>query len=264
MSHFAVAVLTDENTTIGELLAPYDERIKVEKYVEYTREELIGYARKKLEEIKNTSYAEYQKHPKKFLRDHCYGDPRNQFYQFLSTEFTKQYNESDEEILARELAKYPEDMVDSDGNAYTTYNPNSKFDWYGIGESFANMLISLDTGEYANELPVSQIDFPKMAKAKKDKLLSLEDYIAKGEYKTEYLRRMYPDEETYELIKTTFWTRAVVTPDGKWHEIGQMGWFCYTSEEPEAVAPWVRNYFDSFMKPAIKNGWTVHIVHCHI
>ena len=38
MSHFSVLVIGDN---VDKQLAPYNENIKVEPYVEYTREELI-------------------------------------------------------------------------------------------------------------------------------------------------------------------------------------------------------------------------------
>ena len=43
MSHYCVLVLTDEDTSVEELLAPYDENISVEPYVLYTKDELIAH-----------------------------------------------------------------------------------------------------------------------------------------------------------------------------------------------------------------------------
>ena len=57
MSHFAVAVFTDENTTVDDLLEPYDENIRVDKYLLYTREQLIQNARRRMEETRTTHYA---------------------------------------------------------------------------------------------------------------------------------------------------------------------------------------------------------------
>ena len=158
MSHFAVAVLTDENTTVDELLSPFDENITVEEYMVHTREELIRKAREELEEIKNTNYAEYLKDPAAYLEKRCHGDVQNRHYIFLSTEFEDRYKENDEEILKRELSYYDEDMVDADGNAYSTYNPDSKWDWYSIGGRFSDMLLSIDSDTWADELPAPDIN----------------------------------------------------------------------------------------------------------
>ena len=46
MSHFTVAVFHRPDQDIETLLAPYDETLRVEPYVEFPREEAIAYARK--------------------------------------------------------------------------------------------------------------------------------------------------------------------------------------------------------------------------
>ena len=66
MSHFCVYVFHDKNTSIDTLLAPYDENIVVEPYVEYTKEEAIANVRKEIEDYKNRDYAEYLKNPKEY------------------------------------------------------------------------------------------------------------------------------------------------------------------------------------------------------
>jgi hypothetical protein len=65
MSHFAVAVFTkDGGKTVEDLLAPYDENIEMDKYVEYTKEQLIEKGKKEINEYAKTGYyAEYLKNP---------------------------------------------------------------------------------------------------------------------------------------------------------------------------------------------------------
>lgn len=264
MSHFAVAVLTDGYMSVDELLDPFDESIVVDKYLVHTREELIKSARAYLENIKNTEYKEYLRDPDLYLNAHCNGNAGDKHYIFISTEFASRYNESDEEILKRELSYYEDDMIDADGNVYTTYNPSSKWDWYDIGGRFSNMLLSSSDGTWHDELPANEIDFQNMKKSGKERLVPLDEAVNGSFFKSEYMKRMYPNQETYELINTSFWTRAVITPDGEWHELGEMGWFGMSSEEPEETAEWVKEYYDTFMKPAIENKWVVHIVDCHI
>ena len=45
MSHFCVYVFHDKDTSIDTLLAPYDENLVLEPYVEYTKEEAIAKVR---------------------------------------------------------------------------------------------------------------------------------------------------------------------------------------------------------------------------
>ena len=60
MSHFTVAVITAEKEKLDEMLAPYDENLEVEPYVERTKKEIIEIARKRKEE-----YSKEQKEEKK-------------------------------------------------------------------------------------------------------------------------------------------------------------------------------------------------------
>lgn len=64
MSHFEVLVFTRENEgTVDDLLAPFDENIEYDPYIKYTREQAIEKVRKDIEEYKNTIYAEYLADP---------------------------------------------------------------------------------------------------------------------------------------------------------------------------------------------------------
>lgn len=46
MSHFTVAVITAKKEKLEEMLAPYDEELEVEPYIERTKKEIIEKARK--------------------------------------------------------------------------------------------------------------------------------------------------------------------------------------------------------------------------
>lgn len=50
MSHFTVAVITAKKEKLEEMLAPYDENLEVEPYIERTKEEIIREARKRKED----------------------------------------------------------------------------------------------------------------------------------------------------------------------------------------------------------------------
>ena len=55
-----------------------------------------------------------------------------------------------------------------------------------------------------------------------------------------------------------------MTPNGKWHEKGKMGWFSATSETAEESLEWDLNFIDRFIKPAIENDCVLTVVDCHI
>ena len=48
MSHFSVAVFTDENTTVEDLLEPFYEGMEVEKYVALTKKDVIERGKRKI------------------------------------------------------------------------------------------------------------------------------------------------------------------------------------------------------------------------
>ena len=85
MSHFTVAVITAKKEKLDEMLAPYDENLEVEPYIEKTKKEIIKEARKRKED-----YSKEQKEGKK-----------------LSDWQLKYINaENDEELYKAEIEEY--------------------------------------------------------------------------------------------------------------------------------------------------------------
>lgn len=85
MSHFTVAVITAKKEKLDEMLAPYDENLEVEPYIEKTKKEIIKEARKRKED-----YSKEQKEGKE-----------------LSDWQLKYINaENDEELYKAEIEEY--------------------------------------------------------------------------------------------------------------------------------------------------------------
>ena len=69
MSHYSVAVFSKENGyDVDELLAPYDENIVVDRYVFYTKDELIKRGRDRIQTIRDSSYSEFLSNPDEYLK----------------------------------------------------------------------------------------------------------------------------------------------------------------------------------------------------
>ncbi|MDR1410234.1 MAG: hypothetical protein LBJ12_08280 [Oscillospiraceae bacterium] len=83
-------------------------------------------------------------------------------------------------------------------------------------------------------------------------------------YKEEYMRERYPTEEEYFERNTAFNTYAVVTPNGVWHEPGEMGWWGLSSMTAEDEREWDSGYYERFIQPALDHNWYMVIVDCHI
>ena len=237
MSHFAVAVFHEEDQDIDDLLAPYSENLEVEPYIAYTKEQAI-------------------RHCKEHWRD----------------EYTA--GKSDEELW-KALAMEYNNNTDKEGNIYSTYNPDSKWDWYQVGGRWSGHLKLKPSCEYecADEAYVHEVDFSDDLE---EYLYALRfwDVVVDGKpqkdgeeifsfYGPKYYLDYYGDRETYARRVSQWIVRAVVTPDGVWHEKGEMGWFGCSSESPEEAGDWDDHFKERFIDTADPD-WVITIVDCHI
>lgn len=128
MSHFSVAVFTDENTTVEDLLEPFYEGMEVDPYIAMTKEEVIKNGKDRINYLKKL-YKEYMKDKRKYRREH--------FRNIKHLRFIKKVpimaKWSNERIYKYETRFCNKEEISEDGGVYSTYNPNSKWDWYEIG-----------------------------------------------------------------------------------------------------------------------------------
>ena len=193
MSHFCVYVFHDKNTSINTLLAPYDENLVVEPYVEYTKEEAIAKVRENIEDFKNGDYAEYLKNPEEYEKKYGY---MKSYMEYLKNEFPQKLNWTDDQCYEYIKSLYNSSMIDKDGNILSNYNPKSKWDWYTVGGRWSGG-IPMKTNtkleiKSCNECKVSQIDMDKIG--------------------TPY---------------------AYVDTNGNWYGRGEMGWFGASSNDKD-------------------------------
>ena len=162
-------------------------------------------------------------------------------------------------------------QTDEDGNIYSTYNPDSQWDWWSEGGRWGGMLKL--HGESVDSGRVGDLEFPFDKETYEHCLrfwdVAIDHKPAKpGEnyttfYKEEYYREMYGDRETYARHQAQFSTYAVITPDGQWHSKGKMGWWGCSSETGEEARDWEDHYKERFLDSADPD-WHVTIVDCHI
>lgn len=253
MSHYLVAVLVSNDTPVREvmshvenLLAPFDESLEVEPYLKWNKELLIQEAESTFEKIKTNilTYAydqseatteeeaiEWFYHNTPFKQDphpaalYYRTDVYEVFSDYLPTLPT---GEALWNIISDPENCFYDPMVAhlEDGEYYSEYNPNSKWDWYSIGGRWEDHL--------AQEV-VANRDF----------------YRANG-FTT--LKELKVPLETF--------TYALVDLDGNWQEPGQMGWFGCSSATPEskeAHQASICQYLDTLSS----DTW-VCFVDCHI
>ena len=265
MSHFIVGVIHKPEQDIEELLAPYDEGLEVESYVYRTKSEIIKAAK----EIVNN----YNEDPDWYNNDKY---RKNWIKKYLDAK-------TEEELYEAEISPDTYEY-DEDGNELTTYNPDAKWDWWVVGGRWSDTLLVPrdkvdktyleymdDDEEYwcTNEAKISDIFFGIDPRKYEDYYNWWKDNVEAPDekwdsfYKKEYYTDNYTDADDYAKRCCAFSTFAVVTPDGKWHERGEMGWFGCSGESPEEGRDWDENYMDRFINNADPDD-VLTIVDCHI
>lgn len=224
MSHFTVGVLVDrKGKKLEELLAPYQENNKGDCPKEYL--EFKDYTDEVLE-----SY-----------------DDHKEEYKDLDT-FAKEYHGYEKN---QETNKY----------GYWE-NPNAKWDWYEVGGRWSNMILT-KSGIKVDYAMLKDIDWSCMkARAKKN---AEKTWDSNPQGIERYFSGIYKNDTRESFIKrqSEFATYAVITPDGKWHSKGDMGWFGISSEGKDDSTKWADNFYDAFIKDADQELILV-IVDCHI
>jgi len=264
MSHFVLAVITEDRVTDGdleEILFPYSENREVEPRIDMTKKEVMDEQARLVDEAKNKpkSWANEEYTKGKFKLDLSY------------KEFVKLFHGEDSQL-------------DPKGNLLTTYNPDSKWDWFVIGGRWKGLLCynKNNGGMKTNQGRIKFIDWKKLnrpLKKDKDYWSRLWDIAVRGciktklevkkhkyifVYKKEYYLKYYQNKEMFIKRNTEFKTHAVVTPDGKWHEKGEMGWFGVSHDKPKEAKKWDLGFYGRFIKPYLDTNYVITVVDCHI
>lgn len=282
MSHFCVLVLGDN---VDELLAPYDESITVAPRVscEVSQEDKDRFIE---------TYTVYNKDRKYG----CTSVLQAQKDSMLS--FDDLYKKWGKDWNDRSWVKQDNDVWVE----ITTYNPNSKWDWYEVGGRYAGRLLLKEGIEkkekpnfsygwseeeqnkvldkpYVDSALMSEIDWDNLHLNKEDYDKAIRFWEVKVEnkepvteedkellkwdwYKSEYYLDKYKDKETYAKAMSSFTVWAILDRTG-WKEKGGMGWWGMSSETNDEGLEWELNMYDKFIKN-LPSDTRLTIVDCHI
>ena len=83
-------------------------------------------------------------------------------------------------------------------------------------------------------------------------------------YKPEFIHDFYKNAENFARIQATPYMRAVITPDGGWHEVGEMGWWGCSDETGEEMIDWIDHFAERFILPYSNGDYEITAVDCHI
>lgn len=263
MSHYTVAVITKTNpadtTELEQLLAPFDENLKVEPYISRTREQIIEEGKKRKECWKQK------------IEEETSIDKLKEFLLAPSYQWARKYlsAETDEDFHFAEACA---EELDVDGNEWSTYSKNSKWDWWDIGGRWRKSLRDYN-GNYHDTLRISEWDYNYINPEAIKRYSRLWEVAVEGAepteeekirlfYTPEYYLKKYGNKSNYIKSMMTFSTYALLTPDGEWLEPGRMGWWGVSGADPVDEGKWERD-FTSLIDTFDKDMY-ITIVDCHI
>lgn len=160
---------------------------------------------------------------------------------------------------------YDDDECDVDertGRRGYWQNPNAKWDWYDeSGGRFRERAAELVGG---NPVKVSEIEFDaeahrRLAEETWDANVG-EDGKPAGWFAWNVVEGTTRDMYVEQMSHLSF--RAVVTPDGEWHEVGEMGWWGISSESADEMHEWRIRFAERFIEPY--QDCMLTVVDCHI
>lgn len=226
MSHFAVAVFHRQDQSVEELLAPYDEGMKVAPYIVFTRAEAIDYAREHYDMEERTNEECWQ-----MMAEDALTDEDGNIYSTYNRD-----SQWDWWVIGGRFSG----MLLKDGE---------RVDSGRVGD------LEFFFDEKAYEAGLRFWDAAIDHKTAKEG----ERFSA---YKEKAYRTFYVDRETYATFLAHFSTFAVITPDGIWHSMSKSGRWG-TPVAPEELQEWEDSYQRRFLDTADPE-WYVTVVDCHI
>lgn len=280
MSHFTVAVITDKLNKIEEMLAPYSENMEVESYVDETKEAIINSAKERKARI---------------LQRKGKGEELDKYdIEYLNAN-------TDEELYKLEI--YDDESYDENGNHLTTYNPNSKWDWYEIGGRWNKILLvkeevkDIEEGtpswgnldsinkkapegfKWVTGAKIKDIEFEKAIefnntynKSIRFWELYVEGQKPQNEEEKEMIKwEIYRKEYYIERYETkenyakinSTFTTWALLDEKGWHEKGKMGWFAMANDTKDSELLFIEKFTETIQKPENQDKYLV-IVDCHI
>jgi len=230
---------------VNALLAPYDGNIEAEPYeTECSCVNFIAvvHGRKKAEEVKQMAVLRNEYHS-------LTPDDRPEW-----EDFTKEWEEiADHETKAHPLYMKPNPNCEEchgAGKVKTTYNPKSKWDWWAIGGRWTGYISGYDPSKDPDNIETCDLCGGTGMRTDMEIPNGCNGCDGKGQslkWPTQW-KRHNGDMRLLSAIKKEIDVFAIVTPDGEWHEAGEMGWFAIVSNEnaqwPEKQKALIEKYKD--------------------
>lgn len=279
MSHFSVAIISKEPSQVEQLLAPYQENNMGDcpkEYMEFTSiedEYKKQYEEDSVTKIKTPDGRMIYPWDEELRKPGTFGHGSNTHevsdgkrYEKIEIKFNELYST---------FEKYMEDFCgqtrDKEKYEYGYWEkPNKKWDYWsdrswlklkdGRKAACAKIKdadLSPNKNVYNRAIRFWEINIEgQELKPGEDK----NDYF--NFHKPEYYTERYANKEVYAEHQAKFKTWAMITPDGKWHEQGSMGWWGLNDATKDSTNSFVE-MFDKTLKETDPEFYLT-IVDCHI
>ncbi|MBQ1789868.1 MAG: hypothetical protein II008_06820 [Oscillospiraceae bacterium] len=313
MSHYIVMAVIRNGAGINgyegaleSLLAPYDENKEVNPYIRSTRAQIIKEGRERCrqfaDELKVAETIEGidEKDCASKFRE-AMPDAPHRYQSVVDPTWGRRYaalaEGTDEEILALMNELEYDGRLDENGNYISTYNLNSKWDWYEVGGRWSGQLklkkriTNAERQMYdlsSDSALATYIDWDAMFQLDPERKARLEEFwnlavlrnLPEEAGQTEeerdrwvinnygiftnpaYYFETYGTLEEY-LRRQAIWCPYAVVDEKGWYAPGEMGWFGCSSETSEQKKDWEENFRARFID-TLKPNDRIVMVDCHI
>ena len=272
MSHFVVGVIRDLKTdqTVEELLEPYMENsagtpdYKYMEFYDVEEECRLNYETDTIDMLRSPDNKIVFSWNKEVPKTSA-GDEVPEGWVKIKMPAKVMYPTLEDYI--ENFCGYEKDPIE-DKYGYWQ-NPNAKWDWFVIGgrwDGYFDGTNTINVKDYdtAIDIEVYNARYKEWKEWEGGKEFSIDENFDFAFYGPEYLKSLYKNAETYARFKATPWMRAIVTPDGEWHEVGEMGWWGCSDETGDDMLDWVDHFAERFVLPYSNGEYEITAVDCHI
>lgn len=211
MSHYRVALIRRPHQDADEMLAKYSERLEVKPYIRLSRKEALREAADTIAKYADGTYKNSSKN---------WG------------EILAKAKETSEDELIKLYAEYCGRELDKDGNQLSTYNPLSKYDYYGELETFDTLseyIKEHPNGGSKNAIYKARVLWRYVVEGKPlPKKYEKDDYF-QFHYDKKYYLKKYGNIDLFVKMMTSNVPAYAFVLDGEWYAPGEVGWFASES-----------------------------------
>jgi len=287
MSHYTVLVINTQGIDdVDEQLEPFDESIEMDPYEkgEVSKEDLKSFKEFYTSTGQSAPYGLGYTPADKVLNK-----------KLTIEQLYEKYGDDWNSRRWKVLRVKHNGVVTDKWIEVSTYNPNSKWDWYSVGGRWTGMFKLKEgadgavgePGAFGNKPRIEDgvdqackgdIDWDGMIDPKRfDEAMRFWELTVEGQqpvndeekemikfeiYKPKYYIERYKDKTTYAKCRTQFSTYAVLK-DGEWIAPGEMGYFGLSGAEANDELEFQLSYMKNIIEP-LPDEALLTVVDCHI